>query len=498
MSRESLLELVKSDYTKLVPVLALAFYMAFIPHLNYPYAVHIDEWVHIAHSNSLLNTGTIFYPDPFTGTGSSGLVGLLELGYHLPFAVFHRISGISWMDISMYAPSITFVFTVLSVYIFAKRFGFGWEAAFFTCLIPTTVGIMGPALMVPVAMALMFTAIVLNVAFSSRTFWSYLVICLLICFLVILHATSAVIVIMLLVPFIILRMKGEFKRSLFVILAIAVPFLVTLPWTYDLIASQAGSLFTQKPLPAYHDFLKIITGYGYIPIIFCLIGTFVLTAGGDWKNYSLVGGLLIVVAMLAIFYTLHYGVSLVYLRGLIFAMLIIGIVAGAGLMALRKLELPWLPATRVDKPPIVRAVGISLCLIVLGITLYIAIPDRLDEGYYHMIDEEDYEAFVWIRDHVGSNNTKAILDPWKATSFTAITEKYVYTRTHVSRTDKDNEAYDFIRNGSADTSLLEKNDITIVYTRVYDGINNAEFIPDNPDLVEVRKNVYLLKDAGSS
>jgi hypothetical protein len=179
-------------------------------------------------------------------------------------------------------------------------------------------------------------------------------------------------------------------------------------------------------------------------------------------------------------------------------MLIIGIVAGAGLMALRKLELPWLPATRVDKPPIVRAVGISLCLIVLGMTLYIAIPDRLDEGYYHMIDEEDYEAFVWIRDHVGSNNTKAILDPWKATSFTAITEKYVYTRTHVSRTDKDNEAYDFIRNGSADTSLLEKNDITIVYTRVYDGMKNVEFAPDNPDLVEVRKNVYLLKDAGSS
>src|SRR4030065_2279057 len=125
MNWQGLSNLFKSDYTKLVPILAFAFYMSFIPHLNYPYAVHIDEWVHIAYSNSLLSTGTIFHPDPFSGTGSGGIVGLLELGYHLPFAVFYRISGISWMDISRYAPSITFVFTVLAVYIFAKRRGFG-------------------------------------------------------------------------------------------------------------------------------------------------------------------------------------------------------------------------------------------------------------------------------------------------------------------------------------------------------------------------------------
>jgi len=495
MSWQGLLKLVNSDYTKLVPILALAFYMSFIPHLNYPYAVHIDEWVHIAYSNSLLSTGTVFHPDPFTGTGSSGLVGLLELGYHLPFAVFYRISGVSWMDIARYAPSITFVFTVLSVYIFAKRMGFGWEAAFFTCLIPTTVGIMGPAFMIPVAMALMFAVIILYLAFNFKTFWSYLCICLLISFTVILHATSAVIVIMLLVPFILLRMKREFKHSLLTILALAIPFLLTLPWTYNLIASQAGQLFVQQPLPAYHDFLKIITGYGYIPIIFCLIGTFVLTAGGNWKNYSLAGGLLVMVAMLATFYTLHYGVAAIYLRGLLFAMLIMGIVAGAGLMALRKLELPWVPRTRINKPPIMKAIGVLLCLATIGMTLYIAIPDRLNENYYHMIDKEDYEAFIWIKDNVGANHQKAILDPWKATPFTALSEKYVYTRIHTVGTAKDDEAYDFIRNGSTDTSFLRENEISIIYTRVYDGRQNKEFTPNNPDLVEVRKNVYLLKEA---
>lgn len=493
MNWQRLLELVKSDYVKLVPVLGLAFFIAYIPNLNYPYAVHIDEWVHIAYSNYLLSTGTVFHPDPFSGTGSSGLVGLLELGYHLPFAVFHRISGVSWMSISMYAPSITFVFTVLSVYIFARKFGFGWEAAFFTCLIPTTVGIMGPAFMVPVAMGLMFAVIILYLAFNFQTFWSYLVICLLISFTVILHATTAVIIIMLLVPFIILRMKAGFKHSLFTLLAIGIPFLVTLPWTYDLIASQASSLLIQKSLSPYHDYLKIITGYGYIPVAFCLIGAFILTAGGNWKNYSLTGGLLVTVAMLAVFYTLRYGVLMVYLRGLLFSMLMMGIVAGAGLMALRKLELPWFTGSGTGKSPIMKAVGISLCLIVIAVTLSIAIPDRLGEKYYYMIDDEDYEAFVWIKDNIGAEHRKAILDPWKATPFTALTEKYVYTRTHMAPTPRDNRVYDFIKNGSADTSFLIENGISVIYTRLGSGSLAADFASNNPDLVKVRENIYLLK-----
>ncbi len=54
MSWQNMWRLAKSDYLKLVPILALAFYIAFIPHLNYPYPVHIDEWVHLAWSKAML------------------------------------------------------------------------------------------------------------------------------------------------------------------------------------------------------------------------------------------------------------------------------------------------------------------------------------------------------------------------------------------------------------------------------------------------------------
>ena len=43
-------KLVNSDYSKLFPILVLAFFVTFIPHITYPYAVHLDEWIHIAYT----------------------------------------------------------------------------------------------------------------------------------------------------------------------------------------------------------------------------------------------------------------------------------------------------------------------------------------------------------------------------------------------------------------------------------------------------------------
>lgn len=482
------MKLVKSDYIKLVPILALAFYLAYIPHLNYPYALHIDEWTHIVHSNALLHENGIFYTDPFSGQGSGDIISRLELGYHLPLAIFQRISGVSWINIARYFPSIIFVFIIQSVYIFAKKLGFGWEAAFFTSLVPTTVGILGPALLVPVAMAFAFVPIILLLVFNFKTFWSYLTVSIIFSFLIILHAASAILVITIVIPFVILSLKRDFKHGLFITIALAFPFLITLPWTFSLIMSQFQTIFVQKSLPPYHDFLNIITGYGYFPIIFCLIGVLFLTIKTNREKYGLVLGLVILLMMLAGFYSLHYGISLLYLRGLLFAMLMMSIVAGAGLMAIRKLTM-WLIDLKSKNHFIAHLGSILVCLIVVVITLAVAIPDRLATPYYHMIDKTDYETFAWIKDNISSNNKKALVDPWKATAFTAITGKYVYSRIVNNPTAKDEAAYEFIRNGGVDSEFLRENGVSIVYAR----INAIEYSINNPDLVEVRKNVYILK-----
>jgi len=103
----------------------------------------------------------------------------------------------------------------------------------------------------------------------------------------------------------------------------------------------------------------------------------------------------------------------------------------------------------------------------------------------HMIDEVDYQAFVWIEDNVGEEYEKAVLDPWKATAFAAITGKHIYTKILDYPRPTDKMAKEFLDDCS-NTDFLKENGISIVYTR---------WVCDNPDLVQVREYVYLLETA---
>lgn len=87
--------ILKSDYLKLVPIMGLAFYIAFIPHSNYPYPVHIDEWFHMAFSNEIIGkAGVVGLINPFSG-GAPVWNQDFELGFHVFFAAFKLISGIA-------------------------------------------------------------------------------------------------------------------------------------------------------------------------------------------------------------------------------------------------------------------------------------------------------------------------------------------------------------------------------------------------------------------
>ena len=464
----------KTDYLILLPIMALAFYIAFIPHHNYPYPLHVDEWINLVRCKGLMEAGSI------TFTGSF----LLETGFNLFWGVFQTISGISWMDIFRYFPGIILIITVLSVYILARRQGFGWEAALFTCLIPTTVGILGPAFLIAMSLGLLFMPLSLFLAFNFKTGWSYLTLFIFVCFLLTLHAPTAVGLAIILVPYILLNLKGSFKHSLGLTLALALPFLVPFPWIFHMLLPTAKLLFSSQPIPTYIELPRIIQAYGYLPILFCLLGTFLLAIRGGNKNYSLILGLLVLLVMLVAYYTFHYGVEIMYFRGLMYMMLIMSIVAGAGLMGVRKLRLPARVNAWLKVPFITQNVGNILCLALIALTLVMVIPVRQDTPYYHMIEEEDYEAFVWIKDNVSEGYGKAVLDPWKATAFSAITGKDIYSRVHAYPTAKDEKAYTFLNNGCADTAFLRENGISIVYSQ--EGC-------DNPELVEVRENVYLLK-----
>ncbi len=478
--------IIKFDHLLLIPIMALAFYIAFIPHLDYPYPVHIDEWFHLAYSKAMLNAGSTAFVDPFFGQSTINLASNLETGFHLFWGVFQRISGLPWTIIFRYFPGIVFMLTVLSVYILARREGFGWEAAFFTSLIPTTVGILGPAFLVPVAMGLVFVPLTMFLAFNFKNTWSYLMIFIFTGFLLLIHAPSAIFLVIILAPFILLNLKSNLKHSLGLGLALSIPFLIPFPWIFDLLVPTAKALLGPQAPPTHVDLPRIIAVFGYLPILLCLLGTFVLALKGNKKSYGLILGLLAMLLMLAVFFTFHYGVSILYERGLTFTMLMMSLLAGAGLMQIKKIKLPDNISRRLKVPWLKNNIGAVLCLALVALTLVIAIPAHQNTPYYLMIDKQDYAAFVWIRDNVGDEYQKAILDPWKATAFVAITGKRVFSKIHAYPEPSDEEAYAFLGDGCRDSDFLARNDISIVYSRS----------PcQNPDLTEVREHVYLFKRA---
>ncbi|MDP3880157.1 MAG: hypothetical protein Q8Q07_07645 [Dehalococcoidales bacterium] len=490
--------ILRLDYLLLLPVLGLAFYIAFIPHQNYPYPLHVDEWVHLARSSAIIEEGSITIIDPFFGQSVVSLSSNLEASFQMFWGVFQQLSGLSWMSIFRYFPGIIFMITVLSVYILARREGFGLEAAFFACLIPTTVGILGPAFLVPVSMGLLFTPLILFVAFNFRTIRSYLVLFILISFLLAIHAPSAISPIIVLTPYILLNLKGNFKHSLGLALALSLPFLVTFPWIFELLLPTARSLFNAQPHTEFVQLPQLFIVYGYLPIAFCLLGAFYLAMRGKRADYGLILGLLALLLMLVTFFTFNYGVSIMYERGLMYMLLIASIIAGAGLTGIRHLKLPERLSAWLKSPSITRYLNqylgglLSLALII--IILLAVIPGRLATPYYYMIDKEDFQTFVWINENIEDNGKIALLDPWKATAFTALTGKHIYTRIHMAPFAKDKEAYSFIRDGSSDSGFLRENEITLIYTRVYEGMKgNVVYSSNNPDLIEVAPNVYRLK-----
>jgi hypothetical protein len=487
--RQNIWRLAKSDYLKLVLILGLAFYVAFIPHQGYPYPVHIDEWTHLANSRVIVEeASSIGMSNPFTG-GEAGLSQSLEAGFDLLWAMVQQVSDIPWLVLFRYFPAILFMITVLTVYILGRREGFGWEAALGTCFVLTTTRFLGPGFMVPVALGLLFIPLSLFIAFNFRGWRSYILLFIATAFLVSAHAYTAVGLVLIMAPFIILNLKKDFRHSLGITLALLIPFLIPLLlgwflWGHNILLDRLSAFITYQPPPgAELPYIQQVPYlYGYLPTFLFVVGVFMLARRGTLKDYSLIIAPVLFLLLIGLFVNFQRGVPTLYDRSYLYLMLMMGIVGGYGLWKIRSIRLP-----EGLKPAFLsRNLGGFLCLILLIPTLFFSIRTHLDAPYYHTIQEHDYEAFVWIEENIGDEYDKAIVDPWKASAFTAITGKRVYSHIVSTLTSSDLRAYEFFEEHCNDTDFLRNHDISIVYTRL---------TCENPDLVQVREDIYLLPEA---
>ena len=108
MKRSSLIEGIV-----LCVILVLSFYMAMFPRLDYPFPLHVDEWMHIGNTLQLLDTGSVNYPEPWRG-GQVIVEGHPETGYYIWLGTLLLSTGWSWLPLSRLMPAL-----VLAIIAFA-------------------------------------------------------------------------------------------------------------------------------------------------------------------------------------------------------------------------------------------------------------------------------------------------------------------------------------------------------------------------------------------
>lgn len=457
----------KNKHVWLILILLLAFHLNFTPHKDYQYPVHVDEWVNFAISQAILDEGNVVYTEPFMG--EKIITNDLEIGLRTFLAVFKDLTGFSWIFIFRYMPGIIFMITVLGVYTFANRGGYGLQAAFLAALIPTSVRLIGPGFLVAVGVGLVFIPLSLFLAYNTK---KYLLLFIFTAFLFLLHPPTALAVIAVLIPFVLLNYRNDPKHCMYIAAALMFAFLISSPRLAHLVAPTAGSMVSTSTwfLPFAPTVFKV---YGYLPTLMFVVGIFALGWRGKIKDHSLIFASVLLLLPIVVFVQLYIGNGIIYDRNYSYLMVLMGITGGYGLLSIST----WLKKYRFGP-----AIYVLLVISILS-TAAIA---HSNTPYYHVMGEQEYRDYLWIKENLGDVEGKSVLEPWKAKAYAPITGRFVYSHIPPGPSEfcekRNREIYGFFKDGGNNSTFLEVNNISIVYSKA----------PlKNPDLIEVRPRVYV-------
>ena len=466
----------------------LAFFMASIPHLDYVYPLHIDEWWHYGDAQSLIDAGSIPYPNPFDS--GAELSSDIEVGFHLFLGEFKLITGSSWLNMFRFLPGVFFALLAFIAYAFGKRRGFGLAAAFLVTLIPTTVRFLGPSFLVPVALGLTFIPVTLFVLhrlmFDIR---GPLVLILIFVSLMFIHPPTLLAVsVISVVHFIFFLPRGEKPQSRVWQSVLALVSLVPIyiymfffwaPSAFDFVIKETLNPEAHIALPPIQD---AIPKFGYVPVALFIIGAGIIVRRGGRENWALVLSAIVLLAFEQIYPRFYIGPDILYERGWLYTYVMMALLGGVALVEIGR----WIQAALRHKQTQATVLSYALVGVIALSALGIGIQSRLSEPYYHVIDEETYKEFLWIKEYMPSQYQIGVLKTDTAWAFAAVTGKFAYT-TEVAPNfhEKGRSARAFLHEGAKDTAWLKERGITIVY---------APGTIDNSDLIKVHNSFYLLAE----
>jgi hypothetical protein len=387
------------------------------------------------------------------------------------------------------------VLTSITVFNLGQRVKnqFGLEAAFLIAFIPTTCRFMGPSFYVPVGVGLLFLAFILWLG-KLKKIQASLLIPLVILFLFIMHPPTALAgLILVLVYSLWILLEKKYLLAIITggssIIPIIGVLLLATRWEYGLdevINAVFGTKYDLWLPPIWNSFDHL----GLITWMFFIIGVYYCFSIGKAIQRTIGFSSIIIIASIGIYDQLGYGVPIFYERAFMYLYFLVTLAAAIGIAELRNTINEFLEKKRKIKIKNFKSyIKLGLPFFIALILLFTAVPAHLDIPYYQMINEEEYDTFLWIHNNIDHyrNETyiydKAAVDPFKASPFSALTGLYIVSSNmhplHGYSLHEDMS--NFLKNKCIDTDFMNKYEISIVYT------TNCK----NDNLTMIYPNVYI-------
>lgn len=445
----------KSNVFLLVLFIMLAVYLNFMPHLNYKFPLHVDEWVHFQYANHLSSSAPLYFRGEYKS---------LEAGFHYLLASLNSV-GISYLFMFNYFASLVTILICLGVFILTRAFfseTAGVFSVLFIGLLKSSVLILGPVLFVPMAIGMFFIAIMLYLIKINSKAWV-----LILASILIIHPPTAMAILLLInIEFLLIR-KNYIKNLGLQALA----FVIAFPLYYSTIMNKGVETIDYLAFNPMPGLVFVPYFLGWAITLICLAGIFFSL---EKKNFSLLLYVLSLLFFIFIFYHYKIEIFIPYRRALMYLFLIFSMAFGIGFSGIidifsnKKLKI---------------LIGIILVILVVGFSLSSKIKSN---GYfYQIIDNNDYEDFIWIKENTNKDSL-AVSDPWKANALSPIAEREVFSRIvqgpNLEIEAKNNKIYDFFQEKCKNIDFLKENNISIIY-------GNCE----NPNLRKVHDRVYSLE-----
>jgi hypothetical protein len=477
----------------LILILGFSVFMTLLPHWsdNYFLPFHVDEWQHWCYGNAVIESGSSAFPNPY---GREGTVQSLEPGFHFILASLIWMTTTDFVTIFVFMPSIIAVFTSLAAFNIGERAKnkFGLEAAFLVPFIPTTCRLLGPSFLVPVTFGLLSILFLIWLCQLRKTKALILIPLVIWCTFLIHPPTALACIIISLIFYALLLLEKEYKLpllgSILILLPILIVFLLSTRWEkllQHVLDTFVGGKYSIGLTKVWVSFEHI----GYVVWVLFALGIYLSFTRGKTTLRTLSFSALAFVTVIGLYDKFNYGIPVMYERSFLYLFLMVTLIAGYGMHELRKIIRDLLKKPLFKKyKHIVKHSAIIAALLIPILLIATAVPAHLDIEYYHMIDEEEYKTFIWMRENLDDfrdenhSYDRCAIDPFKASPLSAVTKLCtIFSTMHPLYSYMIcDEIKSFLKEGCINTSFLEKHRISVIYGEC-----------NNEDLMMIHPKVYL-------